>query len=113
MGVFFNFNLGGERTRWGVRSVGSTARYLSNKYLMYIRKAFMPRTPYKKAQKYKDSFLCSNEIIISTKEARKLLGKADSDKISDLELANLIGLMHRIASDLIDIKIVHSGEKVV
>jgi hypothetical protein len=72
----------------------------------------MPRT-YKKAQKHKDSFLCSNEIIISTKEARKLLGKADSDKISDLELANLIGLMHRIASDLIDIKIVHSGEKVV
>lgn len=68
---------------------------------------------YKKAQKHKDSFLCSNEIIISTKEARKLLGKADSDKISDLELANLIGLMHRIASDLIDIKIVHSGEKVV
>ena len=98
--------------RWGAHSVGSNAHYLSNKYLTYIRKAFMPRT-YKKARKYKDSFLCSNEIIISTKEARKLLGKADSDKISDLELANLIGLMHRIASDLIDIKIVHSGEKVV
>ena len=29
----------------------------------------MPRT-YKKAQKHKDSFLCSNEIMISTKEAR-------------------------------------------
>lgn len=72
----------------------------------------MPRT-YKKAQKYKDSFLCSNEIITSTKEARKLLGKADSDRISDLELVNLIGLMHRIASDLIGIKIVHSGKKVV
>jgi len=68
---------------------------------------------YKKAQKHEDSFLCSNEIIISTKEARKLLGKADSDKISDLELAHFIGLMHHIASDLIDIKIVHSGEKVV
>ena len=96
--------------RWGTHSVGSNARCSSNKC---PRKASMPRTPYKKAQKYKDSFLCSNEIIISTKEARKLLGKADSDKISDLELANLIGLMHRIASDLIDIKIVHSGEKVV
>lgn len=64
----------------------------------------MSRIPYKKAQKYKDSFLCSNEIIISTEEARKLLGRADSDKISDLELANLIGLMHRIISNLIDIK---------
>lgn len=73
----------------------------------------MLKRVYKKAQKHKDSFLCSNEIIISTKEARKLLGKAESDKISDLELANLIGLMHRIASDLIDIKIVHSDEKVV
>lgn len=72
----------------------------------------MPRT-YKKARKYEDSFLYSNEIIISTKEARKLLGKADSDKISDLDLAQLIGLMHRIASDLIDIKIVHSEKKVV
>ena len=90
--------------------MGSTARYLSYKY---IRKAIKCLEPTKKAQKHKDSFLCSNEIIISTKEARKLLGKADSDKISDLELANLIGLMHRIASDLIDIKIVHSGEKVV
>lgn len=72
----------------------------------------MPRT-YKKARKHEDSFLCSNETIISTKEARKLLGKADSDKISDLDLAQLIGLMHRIASDLIDIKIVHSEKKVV
>lgn len=71
MGVFFNFNLGGECARWRTHSVGSNARYSSNKYLTYIRKAFMPRTPYKKAQKYKDSFLCSNEIIISTKEARK------------------------------------------
>ena len=70
----------------------------------------MSKRIYKKAQKHKDSFLCSNEIIISTKEARKLLGKADSDKISDLELDNLIGLMHRIASDLIDVKIVHSDD---
>ena len=99
--------------RWGAHSVGSNARCSSNKCSRHTGKAFMPRTPYKKAQKYKDSFLCSNEIIISTKEARKLLGKADSDKISDLELANLIGLMHRIASNLIDIKIVHSGEKVI
>ena len=113
MGVFLTSILVGSALGGEQRSVGSNARYSSNKYLTYIRKAFMPRTPYKKAQKYKDSFLCSNEIIISTKEARKLLGRADSDKISDLELANLIGLMHRIASDLIDIKIVHSGEKVV
>ena len=57
MGVFFNFNLGGECARWGATLV---IRAIST---------------------------CSNEIIISTKEARKLLGKADSDKISDLELA--------------------------
>ena len=72
----------------------------------------MPRT-YKKAPKREDSFLCSNEIIISTKEARKLIGKADSDKISDDELAQLIGLMYRVASDLIDIKIIPNRKKVV
>ncbi len=72
----------------------------------------MPRT-YKKAQKRKDDFLCSDEIIISTKEARKLLGKANSDKISDAELARLIGTMHRLASGLMDTKIIYSSEKVV
>lgn len=79
---------------------------------IFSKGANMPRT-YKKAPKRKDSFLCSNEIIVSTKEARKLLGKTDSDKISDEDLAQLIGLMHRIASDLIDIKIVPNQQKVV
>ena len=104
MGVFFNFDLGGECAWWEAPLV---IRAIST-----LERLSILRT-YKKAQKHKDSFLCSNESIISTKEARKLLGKADSDKISDLELAYFIGLMRRIASDLIDIKIVHSGEKVV
>ena len=87
-----------------ITSVGSNVHFSKG--------ANMPRT-YKKAPKRKDSFLCSNEIIISTKEARKLLGKTDSDKISDEDLAQLIGLMHRIASVLIDIKIVPNQQKVV
>lgn len=36
MGVFFNFDLGGECAWWEAHSVGSTARYPSYKY---IRKA--------------------------------------------------------------------------
>lgn len=66
----------------------------------------MLRGKYKKATKRKDSFLCSKEIIITTKEARKLLGKEVSDKVTDEELARIIGLMHRLANDLIDSRII-------
>ena len=66
----------------------------------------MLRGRYKKATKKEDSFLCSKEIIITTKEARKLLGKEISDRVSDEELAKLIGLMHRLANDLIDSRII-------
>lgn len=66
----------------------------------------MLRGKYRKAIKRKDNFLCSKEIIITTKEARKLLGKDASDKVSDEELARTIGLMHRLANDLIDSRMI-------
>ena len=66
----------------------------------------MLRGKYRKAIKRKDNFLCSKEIIITTKEARKLLGKDASDKVSDEELARMIGLMHRLANDLIDSRMI-------
>ena len=71
------------------------------------------RGKYRKSSKKKDGFLCSNEIIITTKEARKIIGKEESDKISDEDLARLIGLMYKIADDLIDIKIVPQNRMVV
>ena len=67
----------------------------------------------KKLKRRKSSFLCSNEIIITTKEARKIIGKKDSTRISDEDLARLIGLMHKIASDLIDVKVVPKNKIVV
>lgn len=73
----------------------------------------MLRGKYNKPPKKKSNLLCSNEIIISTKEARKIIGKEDSDKISDEDLARLIGLMHKIASDLIDVKIVPKNKMAV
>lgn len=66
----------------------------------------MLRGKYKKATRKKDSFLCSKVIIITTKEARKLLGEEISDRVSDEEPARLIGLMHRLANDLIDSRII-------
>ena len=57
--------------------------------------------------------MCSNEIIITTKEARKIIGKKDSTRISDEDLARLIGLMHKTASELIDVKVVPKNKMVV
>lgn len=73
----------------------------------------MLRGKYNKPPKKKNGLLCSNEIIISTKEARKILGKEESDKVSDEDLARLIGLMHKIANDLIDVKIVPKNKVAV
>lgn len=50
-------------------------------------------------------------IIITAKEARKLLGKNTSDKMSDEDLARLIGIMYKIANNLIRGQIVPKNEK--
>lgn len=50
------------------------------------------------------------EIIITVKEARKLLGKKESKKLSSEDLARLIGTMHKIANDLIDEYVVPKNE---
>ncbi len=42
-----------------------------------------------------------DEVIIAIKEARKLLGKNISNKLSDEDLARVIGTMYKIASNLI------------
>ena len=39
----------------------------------------MSRGEYKKLPKKESSFLCSDKMIISLKEARKILGKKDSE----------------------------------
>ncbi len=52
-----------------------------------------------------------DEIIITVKEARKLLGKNTSDKMSDEDLARLIGIMYKIANNLIRGQIVPKNEK--
>lgn len=71
------------------------------------------RGKYRKSSKKKDGFLCSNEIIITTKEARKIIGKEESDKISDEDLARLIGLMYKVADGLINVKIVPKNKMAV
>lgn len=51
--------------------------------------------------------------IISTKEARKLLGKKISDQLSDEEVGRLIGNMSFLANRLLETKSVPLNEKVV
>ena len=68
---------------------------------------------YKKTPKKKDSFLCSNKIIISVKEARKLLGKDCSDKLSDADLSRMIGIFSKLASSLVDTNIVPKNKVVL
>lgn len=64
------------------------------------------RNEYKKPIRKKDGFLCSDKIIISVKEARKLLGKDCSDKLSDADLSRMIGVFSKLANSLVDTNIV-------
>ena len=64
------------------------------------------RNEYKKPIRKKDGFLCSNKIIISVKEARKLLGKDCSDKLSDADLSRMIGVFSKLANSLVNTNIV-------
>ena len=48
----------------------------------------------------------TDSIIISVKEARKILGKEMSDKLSDEDLARMIGLFHKMAESILDSDIV-------
>ena len=48
----------------------------------------------------------TDSIIISIKEARKILGKEMSDKLSDEDLARVIGLFHKMAESILDSDIV-------
>ena len=68
---------------------------------------------YKKTPKKKDGFLCSDKIIISVKEARKLLGKDCSDKLSDADLSRMIGIFSKLASSLVDTNIVPKNKVVL
>ena len=67
----------------------------------------------KRVKENKNDFLCSNKIIISVKEARKIIGKKDSDKISDEDLARLIGMMYKVADGLISMKSVPKIKRAV
>lgn len=51
--------------------------------------------------------------IISVKEARKLLGKKVSDRMSDEEVGRLIGNMSFLANWLLETKSVPQNEKVL
>ena len=73
----------------------------------------MSRGEYKKLPKKESSFLCSDKMIISLKEARKLLGKDDSEKISDHDLAVMIGSMSKMADCLLNAKIVPKNHMAV
>ena len=42
----------------------------------------------------------TDSIIISVKEARKILGKEMSDKLSDGDLARMIGLFHKMVEGM-------------
>lgn len=48
----------------------------------------------------------TDSIIISVKEARRILGKELSDKLSDEDLARTIGLFHKMAESILDSDIV-------
>ena len=50
----------------------------------------------------RSQFPCSEKPIISVKEARKILGKNYSEKLSDADLSRIIGTLHKLASSLID-----------
>lgn len=73
----------------------------------------MSRGKYEKLPKKESDFLCSDKMIISLKEARKLLGKEDSEKISDSDLAAMIGLMSKMADCLLNVKEVPNNRMAV
>lgn len=54
----------------------------------------------------------TDSIIISVKEARKILGKEMSDKLSDEDLARMIGLFHKMAESILDSDIVPNNNMV-
>lgn len=54
----------------------------------------------------------TDSIIISVKEARKILGKEMSDKLSDEDLARMIGLFHKMAESILDSDIVPNNSMV-
>ena len=57
---------------------------------------------HKKSSDGRDDFLCSDEIIISVKEARKILGKKVSSQISDEDIMRTILAMSNLANHLLD-----------
>lgn len=73
----------------------------------------MPRGKYNKPPKRQSSYICSTEMIISLKEARKLLGKETSEKLSDSDLSKMIGTFSKLADSLVDANIVPKIKQVV
>lgn len=54
----------------------------------------------------------TDSIIISVKEARKILGKEMSYKLSDEDLARMIGLFHKMVESILDSDIVPNNSMV-
>ncbi len=53
-----------------------------------------------------------DSIIISVKEAREILGKEVSDKLSDVDLARIIGLFSQMAESILDSDVVPNNDVV-
>lgn len=62
----------------------------------------MVNSGHKKSPEGRGGFLCSDEIIISIKEARKILGKKVSSQISDEDIMRTILAMSNLANHLLD-----------
>ena len=74
----------------------------------------LARKPYKKNCDIEiNDFLASEKSIISIKEARKILGKEISDKISDEDLTGLIKMINKMANNFINDNLVPKDTMVV
>lgn len=69
----------------------------------------MSKNPYVPAKTEIDKY---QKPIITIKEARKILGKQVSDRLSDEEVGRLIGGMAFLANRLLEAKSVQQNEKV-
>lgn len=70
----------------------------------------MSKKPYVPAKTEIDKY---QKPIIAVKEARKILGKQVSDRLSDEEVGRLIGGMTFLVDRLLEIKSVPQNEKAV
>ena len=72
----------------------------------------MSKNEQKKTLEGECDFLCSNKLIISVKEARKILGK-NADIFSDEDLARMIGQIYHLSEQLLEYVKVPKKQKVL